>query len=301
MNILINRRGAAGDVLLLEPILTHLSKEHTIKLITDYYNIFKTSDHNFEVSLYNDPLPGMGGYQPFRNDIYINLDDVYEDKPLINRLEVLINYTEKQLVNHNIEIEPIPYRNIEHPLTIYSTNKANEYKKEYGDYLVAHIDLNPNYTEGRILHGVNWSEVFRYIEDELNITVVEIGKYTDWGFRKKNVKDISTLAPIIKGSKYYIGIDSFPSHLAIAVKHPNILIFFGNTDPSIVYPIITKEMQISQKECATPYCYHSYKEGIKSPLAYTGPINCPLHHDPPLCNTYTTDEIKKIIKENIYK
>tara|TARA_R100001530_G_scaffold135368_1_gene112411 strand:- start:1477 stop:2361 length:885 start_codon:yes stop_codon:yes gene_type:complete len=294
MNILINRRGSAGDVLLLEPILTYLGKEHTVRLITDHYDIFETSDHNFKVSSRKNIF--MPKY-----DVYISLDDVYENEPLINRLEVLISYTEKQLINYNIEIEPIPYRNIEHPLTTHATNKVDEYKKEYGDYLVAHVDTNPNYTKGRRLHGINWSEVFRYIEDELNITVVEIGKYTNWGFRKKNVKDISTLAPIIKGSKYYIGIDSFPSHLAIAVKHTNILIFFGNTDPSIVYPIITKSMQISQKECATPHCYHSYKGGITSPLIHTGPKNCPLYHDPPLCNTYTTDEIKKIIKENIYK
>jgi len=135
MNILINRRGSAGDVLLLEPILTYLGKEHTVRLITDHYDIFETSDHNFKVSSRKNIF--MPKY-----DVYISLDDVYENE-LRNSQEV---DDEQYFAQEVIEVMKCPVCEQVYeeflPQEIHSTDDISErsvnvFFKRVKDYLGA--------------------------------------------------------------------------------------------------------------------------------------------------------------------
>lgn len=217
-NILIRRQAAHGDVLVAAGIIPALKKRYPdskILFSTECVDVLK-----------NNPLIDkiIEEHSERQFDLFLNLDMVYEYRPNINILQA---YAEAAGVNVNdcklfLHSEPIDF--------------------ELPDkYVVIHA--------GKTMWvGRNWSTIkFDQLSNKiksLGYQIICIGTESD---HKVNSCDldlrgkttIHQLATVIKNSQLFVGIDSFPMHIAQTFD-VNGVCFFGSIIPNT--RILSKNM-----------------------------------------------------------
>jgi ADP-heptose:LPS heptosyltransferase/GT2 family glycosyltransferase len=232
-SILIQRTNAHGDVLVASGVCKAIKKEHpNTKLIfaTLYPDVLKNNPYIDEVIQIKDIKQSMF-------DVFYNLDSAYENRPKIN---ILTSYAEMvgvkkedcEVYLHKEEIENLPE-----------------------NYVVIH----PGRTDwiGRDLPQKVLSELSeRLIKKGMNVVV--IGNYTEFDIPStlnlKGKTTIHQMAYVISKAKAFVGIDSFPMHVAQAVKTPGIC-FFGCIKPeSRIYTDTMKGITATGLSCLG--CHH---------------------------------------------
>lgn len=206
-NILIKRQAAHGDVLIAAAVAPALKKKYPgckIMFQTDCPEVLKNNPWIDKVI--ETPSERQFNY-------LCNLDMIYEYRPNIN---ILTAYAEAI----NVDV---------HDCKLFLDTSI--------------IDVPDNYVvfhAGKTLWaGRNWSPIKfdqlskKIKQDGYNIVCVgtESDKLTfccDLDLRGKT--SISQLAHVIKNSKYFIGIDSFPMHVAQTFNIKSI-VFFGSINP----------------------------------------------------------------------
>lgn len=264
--VVIKRSGALGDVIQVEPVLEYFHKQgHPVYLDTDtrFHSIFNT--HSFPIRHYSSLDRDMVRHR------FINLDMAYEvfpDKPHIEayfRMAGIKDMTKLRGARLYWEI----------------TDVNRLFKK----YCVIHIDERE--TTHRNVHGIKWAA----IQHELEIrgyTVIQVGRgsHQSVGLYFNTVNEIM-LKWLIAGCDLFIGVDSGPSHMAVALQKKSI-IFFGSVNPRIIHIDLNNIVPL-QSGCpiGKDHCWHQ--------AGGTRGINCEVDESMPPCTVIDTRSVIEAI------
>lgn len=258
--IVIKRTAALGDVIQVEPILDYFHQlGHPVYLDTlpGFYQIFGL--HSFKV----------GDYSKFDKNVIkhrvINLDLAYEVNPAQLHLKSYFDFA---------GIADYVLRN---PRLNYHVQDEN---RLFRRYVVIHIDRRE--TTHRNVLGVDWKRVAHNLEDR-GFTVIQIGKgeHEDCGLYFNTVNEQMMLW-LIAGCELFVGIDSGPSHMAVATGRKCVL-FFGSVNPKFIHYDLSS-VEVLQSPCPfeTPNCWHL--------TTSTRGQDCPEIEAPP-CTMHSTRDV----------
>lgn len=241
------RKRQLGDVVWIEPIIKDLSKKYKRLVVFTKYNeifahniysnvIFKSKLSFFEKLLIHfDKIYNTSFFS-------INLDNAYESSP---KQHILHAYQKKA---------KLPIEN-KYPEIKCSKEELERFFFDGDKYAIIHIESfsAKNY---RNIHGLNWNEVARFLSDS-GYKVIQVGKNNQ---NIENASHINTsirdLICVISKASLFIGIDSFPSHLAAIFKIPS-LIFFGAINPNFRHFKDQYNGKFLQGDCEFAGCYHT--------------------------------------------
>jgi hypothetical protein len=265
--IILRRSGAMGDVIMMEPVMASLH-EQGYRVVMDvpleYFNLFL--QHHYPVEHINNIHEDANGWR------VVNLDMAYESVPKLNVIQA---YAKACGV-----LDGFKPRN---PRLNYSGTMPL-----FDRYVVMHVDDTG--VPHRNVHGVDWDSVARHMED-MGWMVLRVGHGNGYGGTKVNTHNEHMLAWIIAGAKYFIGIDSGCSHIAVATGVP-AMIFFGSVAPGLRYLDLSK-ITIVKNLCPVgkDACYHEQ-------ISTVGQA-CVVDPYKPPCIGHTTQSIKDRIENFI--
>jgi len=208
--ILLRRREAIGDVLLASAVAPALKKKYPkceILFNTRCPEVLKNNP--FIDKVVKDEEVSERSFQ-----VYYNLDMIYEQRPHAHILEAYADAVGVDQEDCIIHLSTEPYKNVP------------------PEYVVIHV--GPTAWAGR-----NWDlPKFETIASRLRSEghkVVCVGskgnKSVPCDVDLVGKTSISELGSVIKGAKLFVGIDSFPMHVAQTFDVPGAC-FFGSIDPS---------------------------------------------------------------------
>jgi len=266
--IQIRRSLAFGDVLWTEPLIRYfIEKSEVVNMVTDYPEVF-----------YNYPSKNLILNQRIRNthkridnfrvklfgckSRIIDLNNAYERRP---KMHVLEAYFEQA----GIKDAPLTYPK----LYLSDAEKKNKFDKPYA---VLHIEKNR--LNFRNIYGVNWAEVVKFIKQQgmevLQLSTTGEDIYGNW-VKTPSFREVMS---VICNSKFFIGADSGPGHIAASLAVPS-LIFFGAINPKY-RRLQNFNGSFLQQPCEYAGCYHEVfgSEGQECRLVgYMGAPKCSLH------------------------
>jgi ADP-heptose:LPS heptosyltransferase len=238
MDILINRMGSAGDVLVAAAVCPALKKKYPDSRI-----YFATECHQ---SLHGNPaIDFVIKPDPQRVfDLVINLDNAYENNQSENFLK---SYADKAEVP------------LEDCYLFVKTDQVN--KPEMTNYVVVHAGESEGWV-GRAWGKTNFRELalrLHYAGYQIVCVGSKKDNFVPSDVDVRNGTTVGELATIMRDAKAFIGVDSFPFHIAQAMQTPAV-VFFGSVDPKT--RIINDNVQaVVAKELPCLGC-HSRKTGI---------------------------------------
>lgn len=232
--IMVKRTNAHGDVLVAAGICSALKVRYPksrINFITQYPEAL--TNHKYIDKIYKPE-----DIKNIKFDLFYNLDLCYEWRPNINILTAYAEAVGEKAKNCNVYVDKSPI-NITLP----------------ENFVVIHAGRTD--WVGRDWPSYNFEQIATYLKNK-NIPVVTVGKHSepeiscDLDLRGKT--NIQQLAYVIDKCKLFIGIDSFPMHIAQAVN-ANGICFFGSILPES--RIYSKNMQsINAEHLACLGCHH---------------------------------------------
>ena len=243
--VVIQRRAALGDVIHLEPVM-HYFYKNGYKVVLDtlpqFFNLFLS--HYFKIH-----HPEEIDRRLLAKARVINLDLAYERTP-------------KQLhLKSYYEMSGIMDGEIRNPkLTLPFNPKITE-AKLFPQYIVLHIDKRIQ--DGRNIYEVDWEKVCEHLND-LGFTVIQIGhgehEVLQGATEMRNMNE-PMLMRLIGGADFFIGVDSGPFNIALAMNTPAI-VFFGSVHPDYIIPDKSKVVVIQNHNaekpiCRNPHCWSS--------------------------------------------
>lgn len=294
--IVIRRTGALGDVIALEPILFSFYKKGykvVLDTLPQFFNLFLS--HYFKIH-HPDELDA----RVMANARSINLDMAYEITP--KRLHLESYYEMSGIVGGEI-------RNPK--LTLPFDPKIPE-AKLFRKYCVLHIDKRPQ--EGRNVYGVDWKEVIRYLSS-IGYTTIQIGhgehEMVIGTTEMRNMNE-PMLMRLIGGADLFLGIDSGPFNIALAMDTPSIC-FFGSVNPEYIIPdpknvVVIQNHNPEKPICRNVHCWSSTigQEGVEC-IEVNGRrqfkvqsmqgSECMEESDIPPCVQFTTKQVFDAIKK----
>jgi hypothetical protein len=271
--VVINRTGAMGDVIGVEPVLHEFHKKGyrvVLKTLPQFYSLF--SAHYFPVESFDMLNKAL----PYK---YIDLDMAYEAKPKQLHLKSYYEIT-------GIEGES---RN---PKLNYEASEDIKLIKQ--KYAVIHVDRREQ--PHRNADNVAWWKVTDYLKSKGYI-VIQIGKNESIKLDAIQINTIETrmLAYVISGCDLFIGVDSGPSHVAVATDR-KCVILFGSVNPMYIHaefqnirPVVIHSPD--KPVCDTPFCWHNS-------ITTTGQ-DCTVNTFRPPCTEFGSERIINAINELI--
>ena len=263
-SILVKRTNAHGDAMVASAVCAGLKKKYPEARI-----LFSTL-HSDVISgnPFIDQFVEINNIHKVSFDVFYNLDLCYEYRPNIN---ILTTYAEAVGVKNQdckIHIEPDSKISFDLPC----------------DYIIIH----PGKTNwaGRDWPKENFVEISNRLMQNGHQVVV-VGKYTEseipCHLDTRGKTTVAQLAWVMKNAKAFVGIDSFPMHVAQAFDVPGIS-FFGCVLPSLrIYSSKMKGIVAQNLSCLG--CHH--RKSIPSTVTNQ-------------CETNTLDCIKKVTVEDMW-
>jgi hypothetical protein len=252
--IVLQRSHAMGDVLMMEPVMEYYhNKGYMVVLDTDPSFMSLFEKHFF-------PVYHVQQFDSVKGIKTINLNMGYEVKP-------------KQLaLKSYYEACGIEDGHVRNPKLNLPVDKQS---KLFDKYVVIHSDDTG--VESRNVHGLHWGVVADYFEEQ-GYEVFKVGKGDKRGGIKFNTHTKQMLMWLIAGADFFIGIDSGPSQIAVALGTKSI-IFFGSVNPEYRYADLT-DVYVLQRPCPVGKdgCYHSVI-GVRG-------VDCEVDKQKPPCISY---------------
>jgi ADP-heptose:LPS heptosyltransferase len=296
--VVISRRASLGDVVQVEPVMHYFHKKGyrvVLDTLPQFFNLFLF--HYFKVHHPDEIDPRL-----MQKARAISLDMAYESQP--EQLHLLSYF----------QIAGIQDGEIRNPkLTLQFNYKLPEHKL-FRKYCVLHNDRRGQ--EGRNIYGIDWDKVVDHLSAN-GYTVVQIGHgehTTPKGAVEMRNMNEPMLMRLIGGADMFLGCDSGPSNIALAMDTPAI-IWFGSVNPDYIIPDKTNVTVISNHNadrpiCRLPHCWSSAisTEGVECVETH-GVINkvtkmwqgteCVEQEAIPPCVRFTTQQIIDAINERI--
>jgi ADP-heptose:LPS heptosyltransferase len=270
--IMFTRTGAMGDVIAIEPLMHYFYKKGyrvVLNTLPQFQNLFV--QHYFKVHR-PEELDGRIKYKE------VNLDMIYEVKP--KQLHLKSYYEAAGVPESEMEL-------VKPTLSLAFDPKQN---KLFPKYAVIHYDKRQ---PGRNIQRVDWNHICVFLKVQ-GYVIIQIG----YGEREVIPDAIQMSTPtepflmwVIGGADLFIGADSGPSNIAVAMDTPAI-IFFGNVNSDYIHPDKKNITVIEVKDaCDTPKCWHEVIgcEGQK----------CVIDEAKPPCVQFETDDILNAINKII--
>jgi ADP-heptose:LPS heptosyltransferase/GT2 family glycosyltransferase len=231
-NITIKRRDSNGDVLLASSVCPALKKMYPHALIH--------FDTNCKEVLKNNPyIDGIINEHEKERPIqlYYNLDMCYEQRPKTNILKAYAEAVGVEEADCKLFLDT-------------STDVPNLPEK----YIVIHSG-STNWA-GRNWSTSNFDEIARRLKNNGHY-IVCVGRgdhLVPCDLDLRNKTNISQLSTIIKNANLFVGIDSFPFHVAQTFDTPTVC-FFGSILPET--RIVSKNVEaVNAKNLACIGCHH---------------------------------------------
>lgn len=265
--IMLSRKGAFGDVLDLEPLMFYYhTKGYRIILNTDDKFFAFFSRHYFKIY-----APGELDSRIPIKEIDLNMAyEVYPKQLHLKSYYDICGIPEEQRIYRTTNIG-VPYDLKQHKL--------------FNRYVVIHNDIRDE--ASRNIEGIDWETVVDYLNQN-GYDVIQIGT----GRHKEipnatfmNTLSESLLIGVVGSADCFIGIDSAPSHVAVALETPAIILS-GSVDLRYIHPDmsgITWMHNHDKKVCEKPFCWHDSN-------GCTG-TKCYISTDFPPCNVFDTNEL----------
>lgn len=263
--IVFRRSAALGDILALEPVMAHFHElGHPIILDAPYHMMF--SRHFYPVKDYK-----QFDHQKIKHRV-IDFDRGYEVNP-------------KQLhLKSYFEIAGVKDYELRNPRLRYDVDDNNRLFKKY---VVLHIDERE--TSHRNLHGIKWNKIKDFFEEQ-GLTIIQIGKnkHTQVGLEFNTVNEL-LLMWLIRGCELFLGVDSGPACIAVALDR-KCVISFGSVNPAYIHPDLSK-VAVLQSNCPIDknHCWHS--------TTSTRGSDCEVDIDLPPCTVVDTYKMIEAIKK----
>lgn len=244
-----------GDVIMMEPVMDHFHMQGLrviLDIPVDYFHLFRF--HIYPV-LHISQMASTEGMR------VINLDMAYESKPKQLALKSYYEFCgiENGIIRNSVLNFPV-----------------DNVSKMFDKYIVMHVDDTD--MPYRNVYGVIWEAVSLSLKD-MGYTVVQIG-----GKKKMDLKMNTTpnrLLSLISGADFFIGVDSGPSQIGVALGVRSI-IFFGSVNPEYRYADF-EFIRVIQNPCDKSGCYHSVI-GVRG-------TDCVYDVKSPPCSTHTTESV----------
>lgn len=269
--VIIRRLGAMGDVIGVEPVLEHFHKKG--------YRVVLETLPQFESLFYNHYFPVLFPHQidprVLATAKVYNLEMSYESNPKQLHLKSYYEFCEV----------PESEQALRNSKLSYFTTEENKIFKQ--PYVVIHIDQREQ--PHRNVEGIVWWK----ITDELKkkgFLVVQIGKNDHLELDAIQMRTLAEpmLAYVISGCSLFIGVDSGPSHIAVATGRKSIL-FFGSVNPHYIHAdhshiyAITNHWNDNEPCCTKKYCWH---ESIT-----TVGQDCIVDKEQPPCTKFNSQQV----------
>jgi ADP-heptose:LPS heptosyltransferase len=207
--ITVKRMAAHGDVLLITPIIRQLAENWpnspiTVETLDVMQPIFAGNPHVKKV---------VGSALRTRDTMYINLDMSYENKPGKHVLDAYAEVANVTLKSRTTEL---------------FTPRTNE---KAGMWVAVHP--GPTTWVGKNWPMDRWNELCRHLRSS-GYKVVLVGHGNDIIACDRDIRgrtSIDELAREISACDFFVGVDSFPIHVAQAIGVP-VVGLFGVTNAS---------------------------------------------------------------------
>ena len=274
--LFVIRKGAMGDVLWAEPIIRALaSKNKKVVFICGYPELFENyplSNVSF-VSVKNKSYKRVFRVLSLlkRSELMIILDDAYEKAP---KQHLLYAY-QKTAKLERMDVLPI----------LYLSEKEKVQFSNRGVYIVLHIESPSENVKHRKVYGLDWQHIIDYLVSK-GVEVFIISQMKTKYHNAINIKtSLRDLIALIGNALFFIGLDSGPANIAVALNIPE-LVFFGSVNP--MFRRIPQKFNgiVMQKYCELSGCYHRIDFNRKTK-------SCLLIHEieTPKCSIFTNDEV----------
>lgn len=275
--IMISRRGAGGDIVALEPLLHYYFKKgYRVVLNTEpnFFNFFR--QHYFKIH-HPDEVDRRLSYTE------LDLNFGYEIFP--KQLHLKTYY----------EMAGITDGEIRNPKLNLSFDPKQKENKLFKKYAVIHNDVRLQ--ESRNIHNVNWGKVVAYL-NSYGYDAIQIGQAEHeeipWAIHMNCPTELM-LMWTVGGADLFIGIDSGPSNIAVAMNTPAI-ICFGSVNPDHIIPDQTNVIAIhnhGKHVCEKAFCW-------SDSIGQTG-TPCYIDDKQPPCVDFHESQIIEAIDKMINK
>lgn len=262
--ILVDRRKALGDVLMITPVLHELRRRYGnlswIQVVTEEPHALH---NNPDVNAVVRPAE-MKKEDPW--DVYINLNDAYEYNPLVNYIDAYVSRAFgreediRQSVDKTIRIHP-------------TQQEIDNVKKIVGDdingeYIVVHMRRWA--WENKNIDVNTWASFYTLLNHHYpNVKVVSVGAQYDYkavptqnGVDLVGKLSVGEIAVLISQAKCFIGGDSGPYHIAAATPTP-IVALLSHLYPDQILPwregVFGKDVTVVQSKVPCLGCYARQK------------------------------------------
>lgn len=296
--VIVRRQASLGDVIQVEPVLSYFYKKGyrvVLDTLPQFFNLFLF--HYFKVHRIEEVDPKLS-----RKAEVVDLDMSYESNP------------EQLHLSSFYEMAGIQDGEIRNPKLTLQINPKLPESKLFKKYCILHIDERGQ--PGRNIYGVNWNEVVAHLSEN-GYTVVQIGhgkhEVPKGAIEMRNMNE-PMLMRLIGGADLFIGVDSGPFNIALAMSTPAIC-FFGSVHPDYIIPDKTNVTVISNHNsekpiCRLPHCWSSAisTEGVEC-IETHGTIKkitkmwqgteCLEQEAVPPCVRFTTQQVIDAINERI--
>jgi len=273
--ILLNTNNALGDNLYTYPILTHLLQQRKKIIIFTYIPfLYKKIPNTIVLNRKNFLIRNFVKY--FLSFFLTEIKLRYS-----NNESILEGYFKRAKIS-------LP-KNNEYPTLpefLYSDSKL----KLPDNSIILNVYANNNIPH-RQVYGIEWDKIVDFLEG-LGFKCFEIGF-------KKNIQNCDLLKTeqlidlfsAIKQSKYFIGLDSGPSHIAACLNIPS-LIFMGPINPELRH-LETFKGILLQNDCEHKNCFHEFNlsKGQKCKHLESSKTH--------MCCTFNTNDLILKLKELI--
>lgn len=256
--VVIKRTGAMGDVIQVEPVLEYFHKNGyrvVLDTLPQFYELFR--DHYFPVQFISQLNPNIKA-------IEYNLDMSYEADPKRLHLDAYYDFCGVPKEERIIRAPRLKY-------------EASGSRKLFKKYVVIHIDEREQ--ASRNVYGIKWSKIVNSLKLK-GYTVIQIGlnKHEDIDAIYMATITQDLLAYLIAGCDIFIGVDSGPSHIAVATGRKSI-IFFGSVKPEYIHANFETIWPIYREGvCEKPFCWHDT-------IGTTG-TKCYIDNEKPPCTNF---------------
>lgn len=256
--ILVDRRAALGDVIMITPVLHELRRRYPEAWIQVVTREPAALANNPSVNRVVSP-DDMKKEDPW--DLYLNLNDAYETNITSHYVD---SYLHRAFGN---------FADIDKTLRVYPTqdeiDSVEEAKKEIGtDYVVMHMRRFA--WENKNIHPEIWSRVWTLMEGHHpDVKLVSVGAKYDFraiGSDKRvdlnEQLSIGEIKQLIAGAKCFIGGDSGPYHIACTTDTP-IVALLSHLSPEQILPWrggeFGKDVTVVQSDVGCLGCYSRQK------------------------------------------
>ena len=229
VNILVRRRAALGDVVMVTGVIRELKNKYkcNVDIATEFGAVFQNNPHIRNL-YHTDSMPRISDY-----DLYFNLDNAYELNPLNNYLD---SYFYRVFGSSNLFNKPELYVN---------DNDINVVSKFIGDndlnkFIVVH--MRNWYWPLKNMSLDTWFEVYeKLFTERADFKVVVIGSAQDHSIEHplfvdgRTVLSIQQQKLLLDEASCFVGTDSGPYHIA-AASGTNIVSLHTHLLPERIVP-----------------------------------------------------------------